>query len=66
MDDIYLDLDQLIFRLEFFENKIKEISWDSKQDIENYKIEFNEIIDDLNDFKEKYFLFNVEKKNGKT
>ena len=55
MDDIYLDLDQLIFRLEFFEIGIKEIHWNSKQNVENYKIAFDEIINDLYDFKEKYF-----------
>lgn len=55
MNDIYIDLDQLIIRLEFFKIRIKEIHWNSKQDVENYKIAFDEIINDLYDFKEKYF-----------
>ena len=55
IDNIDSDLDQLIIRLEFFQIRIKEILWNSKQDVENHNIELNEIIDDLNDFKEKYF-----------
>ena len=59
IDDFNLDLDKLILRLKFFQSRIEDINCDSKQDIEGYKIELNEIINDLCDFQEK-----LENKNG--
>ena len=53
IDNINMELDQIILRLEFFKNRIKGIIWDSKCDIKNYKIELSEIIGDLNYLKEK-------------
>ena len=59
IDDLNLDLDQLILRLKFFQGRIEDLNCGSKQDIEGYKIELNEIINDLCNFQKK-----LENKNG--